>query len=151
GGGAGGGGGGVGEGGGGGEGGRPGRDGGCRGAGLGGGFAGPQLGAAEVAGGGHRQLTERLGAAGRGVGGQARLDVLLNLRRQLRGWRVARAQFHEDLDDLPAQRIRHSHGGRLGDRRIGEQRAFHLCRPNPVAGAVDHVICPTLKVEVAVH
>ena len=83
-------------------------------------------------------------------------------RRAVRGrGRAARARSassastagrerHERLDDLPGDRVGHADHARLGDRRVLEQRALDLERPDQVAGRLDDVVAAPDEPEVAV-
>src|SRR4029453_12119982 len=109
-----------------------------------------QLGAADLAGQGLGQVVDELDLARVGVGRQALADVPLELAGQLVAGRRAGDQADEGLDDVAALGVGAGHHGRLGHRRVLEQGALDLERPDPVAGRDDHVVGPARVPDVAV-
>ncbi len=65
--------------------------------------------------------------------------VLQFLFQRFRGF-VAFGERHHHLDDLPAIRIGHAGNGAFDDRRMADQRAFHLKRTDAIAGGFDRIV-----------
>ncbi len=59
-------------------------------------------------------------------------------------------QRHEAEDRLPLQLVRRADDGRLGDARVGDQRALDLGGAEAMAGDVQHVVDAPHDPEVAV-
>ena len=59
------------------------------------------------------------------------------------------AEHDEGLDDLTAIRVGHADDGALGHRRMLEERALDLERPDAVGGGEDHVVRAADEPEVA--
>ncbi len=75
----------------------------------------------------------------------------ISSRRSCVGRLVAVLQRHERLDDLHRHRVRLADDAGLGDRRVLDQRALDLERPDEVARGVDHVVGAADEPEVAVR
>src|SRR5215469_6991770 len=97
-----------------------------------------------------RELVEELDLARILMAPDAALDHIHDLVRQSRRRRVAGLEHHEGLDDVPAERIRLADDGGLRHRRVAEDRALDLEGTDPIAGALDHVVRPSLEPEVAI-
>ena len=67
------------------------------------------------------------------------------LSSSLSVWRALASVFegHEGRQRLALELVRPSHNRRLGDRRVIDQRAFHLHGTDPVTGHVEHVVHPS--------
>src|SRR5215471_6885105 len=74
-------------------------------------------------------------------------DLVAKLRRR----RVSGAQDHEGLDDLSSERVGNADRRGLGNRRVIQDGALDLERPDAVARTLDYVIGATLEPEVAVR
>ena len=79
------------------------------------------------------------------------LDVILQRLGQRGVADVIRAQHHVGLHDLAAIRVGRADHAAFGDRRMREQRGFHLRAGDVVAGRDDHVVGARLIPEVAVR
>src|SRR5918992_4896828 len=109
-----------------------------------------QLRAADLAGEGLGQVVDELELARVGVGRQPLADVPLELADQLLTRLGAGDQPDEGLDDVAALGVGAGHHRRLGHRRVLQQGALDLERPDPVAGRDDHVVGPARVPDVAV-
>ena len=75
-----------------------------------------------------------------------RADLAAHLLAQLRLQRVARldagVERHISVDAGALDVVRIADHRRLGDERVGDERALHLGGAEPVAGDVEHVVDP---------
>src|SRR5882762_8849452 len=96
----------------------------------------------DLAGAGLRQVRGPL----QQVGGGDRADLLAHPLHQLAAQRLVRllvdAQCHIGVDALALDVVRIADDGRLGDLRVGDQRAFDLGGAEAMAGDVDHIVDP---------
>ena len=115
------------------------------------GVAGADQLALDLAGDGLGQFLHKFHDAGVLVGRGDLLDVLLQLLLELLAGQVALGEHDGGLDHLTALGMRYGGDGAFQYSRVGQQGAFHLERPDAVAGGLDHIVAATDKVEVAVH
>src|SRR5512132_386658 len=101
-----------------------------------------QLRAADLAGKGLGQVVHELDLARVGVGREPLADMPLELAGQLVAGLGAGDQPDERLDHVAALGVGAGHHRRLGHRRVLQQGALDLERPDPVAGRDDHVVGP---------
>src|SRR5882672_3436021 len=110
-----------------------------------------QLAADDLAGAGQRQRIDIADLTRIFVGRQPHLHMVLDLASQLLARAPTVFQDQKRLDDLCALRIGHAYHRRHPHRRMTEQAVLDRSRPDPVAGAGDHVVNPADEFDVALR
>src|SRR5215216_4309614 len=110
----------------------------------------PQLGTADLAGGGERKLVDELDMPRIEVSGQALLDERADPFLEFRSGRVRLRELDERLDGFSADRIGDADGRCHGHGRVAHQARLDLGGADAVAGGVDDVVVAGAEPQIVV-